>query len=277
MDVLEERYAEFPGLNLTFETREGILKHCAPKKAAALGELGRRFLEKRQPSLEAQLANVADEIAYNNHDVDDGLRAELITVEQLRDMRLFAEQYDAVFQRYPALPMRRAIHETVRRMIGRVVTDLIEESARRIADAGVHSIEDVRRQPAPLVAYTEPVRAQTLELKRFSAPEPLSAREREARDRKLGTHPEAAVSRVSRRPAAVAAAVPGQAARGWQQIGRPSQDHRGLRCRHDRSLCPARARPPHRYRLRKLVNRNQGGPVLGRKSADLTGFCAVFR
>ena len=167
MDVLEERYAEFPGLNLTFETREGILKHCAPKKAAALGELGRRFLEKRQPSLEAQLANVADEIAYNNHDVDDGLRAELITVEQLRDMRLFAEQYDAVFQRYPALPMRRAIHETVRRMIGRVVTDLIEESARRIADAGVHSIEDVRRQPAPLVAYTEPVRAQTLELKRF--------------------------------------------------------------------------------------------------------------
>lgn len=167
VDRLEERYAEFPGLNLTFETREGILKHCAPKKAAELGELGRRFIEKHQPGLEAQLANVADEIAYNNHDVDDGLRSELITVEQLRDVRLFAEQYDAVVQRYPSLPGRRAIHETVRRMIGRVVSDLIEESARRIADAGVHSIEDVRRQPESLVAYTDAVRAQTLELKRF--------------------------------------------------------------------------------------------------------------
>ncbi len=167
VDELEERYAEFPGLNLTFETREGVLKHCAPKNAAALGELGRRFLEKRQPGLEAQLANVADEIAYNNHDVDDGLRAGLITVEQLREARLFAEQYDAVVKRYPALPARRAIHETVRRMIGRVVTDLIEETARRIAGAGVDSIEDVRHQPAPLVAYTGPVRQQTLELKRF--------------------------------------------------------------------------------------------------------------
>ncbi|MEK7262042.1 MAG: deoxyguanosinetriphosphate triphosphohydrolase [Pseudomonadota bacterium] len=167
VDVLEERYAEFPGLNLTFETREGILKHCAPKKAAELGELGRRFIEKRQPGLEAQLANVADEIAYNNHDVDDGLRAELITVEQLREVRLFAEQYDTVVQRYPSLPVRRTIHETVRRMIGRVVSDLIEESARRIADARVHSIKDVRHQPKPLVAYTDAVRAQTLELKRF--------------------------------------------------------------------------------------------------------------
>ncbi len=167
VDMLEERYAEFPGLNLTFETREGVLKHCALKKAVELGELGRRFLEKRQPGLEAQLANVADEIAYNNHDVDDGLRAGLITVAQLREVRLFAGQYDAVIRRYPDLPARRAIYETVRRMIGQVVTDLIEETARRIADARVHSIEDVRHQPAPLVAYTEAVRAQTLELKRF--------------------------------------------------------------------------------------------------------------
>jgi dGTPase len=167
VDVLEERYAEFPGLNLTFETREGILKHCAVAKARALGELGRRFLEKTQPSLEAQLANVADEIAYNNHDVDDGLRAGLITVEQLREVRLFAEQYDAVVSRYPDLPERRAIHETVRRMIGRVVTDLIEETARRIADARVHSVEDVRSRTTPLVAYSDVVKEQTLELKRF--------------------------------------------------------------------------------------------------------------
>jgi len=167
VDVLEERYAEFPGLNLTFETREGILKHCAVAKARALGEIGRRFLDKTQPSLEAQLANVADEIAYNNHDVDDGLRAGLITVAQLRDVRLFAEQYDAVMQRHPGLPERRAIHETVRRMIGRVVTDLIEETGRRIAAAGVRSLDDVRRQQAPLVGYSEAVREQTLELKRF--------------------------------------------------------------------------------------------------------------
>ncbi len=167
VDVLEERYAEFPGLNLTFETREGILKHCAIAKARELGDIGRRFLDKTQPSLEAQLANVADEIAYNNHDVDDGLRAELITIEQLREVRLFAEQYDAVVRRYPDLPERRAIHETVRRMIGRVVTDLIEETGRRIAEAGARTIEDVRRQRVSLVAYSEPVKEQTLELKRF--------------------------------------------------------------------------------------------------------------
>ncbi len=167
VDVLEERYAEFPGLNLTFETREGILKHCAVAKARELGDIGRRFLDKTQPSLEAQLANVADEIAYNNHDVDDGLRAELITIEQLREVRLFAEQYDAVVRRYPELLERRAIHETVRRMIGRVVTDLIEETGRRIAEAGARTIEDVRRQRVSLVAYSEPVKQQTLELKRF--------------------------------------------------------------------------------------------------------------
>ncbi len=167
VDVLEERYAEFPGLNLTFETREGILKHCAVAKARELGEIGQRFLDKTQPSLEAQLANVADEIAYNNHDVDDGLRAELITIEQLRAVRLFAEQYDAVVRRYPDLPERRAIHETVRRMIGRVANDLIEETGRRIAGAGVRTIEDVRRQKAPLVGYSDAVKEQTLELKRF--------------------------------------------------------------------------------------------------------------
>lgn len=167
VDVLEERYAEFPGLNLTFETREGILKHCAVAKARELGEIGQRFLDKTQPSLEAQLANVADEIAYNNHDVDDGLRAGLITVKQLRDVRLFAEQFDAVARRYQGLPERRAIHETVRRMIGRVATDLIEETGRRIAGAGVRTIEDVRRHKTPLVGYSDAVKDQTLELKRF--------------------------------------------------------------------------------------------------------------
>jgi dGTPase len=84
VDLLEERYADFPGLNLTFETREGILKHCSAQNARNLGELGLRFIERRQPGLEAQLANLADAIAYNNHDVDDGLRAGLLDIDALR-------------------------------------------------------------------------------------------------------------------------------------------------------------------------------------------------
>ena len=167
VDVLEERYAEFPGLNLTFETREGILKHCSVAKARELGELGRRFLEKGQPGLEAQLVNLADEIAYNHHDIDDGVRSELITVEQLREVELFAQSFDEVRARYPDLNPRRAVYETLRRMINRVVTDLIETSRARLADAGVKTIEDVRRQPAPLIGYSDGMRELTLELKRF--------------------------------------------------------------------------------------------------------------
>ena len=167
VDVLEERYAEFPGLNLTFEAREGILKHCSIKNARELGELGERFLHKRQPSLEAQLANVADEIAYNNHDVDDGLRSGLLSVEQLIEVELFARQYQEVGRRFPGLPLRRAIHETVRRMIGVVVTDLIEHSRASIAAAQVTHIDEVRAQPEPLIACSAEVRAQTQALKRF--------------------------------------------------------------------------------------------------------------
>src|SRR6476619_203263 len=94
VDELEERYAEFPGLNLCFETREGILKHCSVRNARELGELGERFIQRRQPGLEAQIANLADEIAYNNHDVDDGIRARLVDLRDLRNVRLFKRQYD---------------------------------------------------------------------------------------------------------------------------------------------------------------------------------------
>jgi len=167
VDVLEERYAEFSGLNLTFETREGILKHCSIKNAEQLGDLGRRFIEKKQPNLEAQVANLADEIAYNNHDVDDGLRSGLITVDQLHDVRLFGEQFELVLRRHPDLPERMRIHEIVRRMINRLVVDLTEESRRRLRDSGVKSIEDVRNAARPLVAFSDPVREQSLELKRF--------------------------------------------------------------------------------------------------------------
>src|SRR5512143_3045023 len=98
VDELEERYAEFNGLNLTFETREGILKHCSLQNARLLGDVGERFLHGKQPGIEAQIANIADAIAYNNHDVDDGLRAGLISVEQLREVELFEEQYQHVKQ-----------------------------------------------------------------------------------------------------------------------------------------------------------------------------------
>lgn len=167
VERLEERYAEFPGLNLTFESREGILKHCSTAKARELGELGRRFLENGQPSLEAQLVNLADEIAYNHHDVDDGLRSQLLTLEQLRAVSLFSHHYDGVVSRYPAIAPRRAVYETLRRMINRVVTDLIETSRGRLTHAGIQSIDEVRRHPGPLIAYGDEIRAQTLELKRF--------------------------------------------------------------------------------------------------------------
>ena len=133
VDELEERYAEFNGLNLCFETREGILKHCSLANARLLGDLGRRFIERRQPGLEAQIADLADAIAYNNHDVDDGLRSGLVSLAELRGVALFARHHDAVRSRYGELPGRRGVHETVRRMIHDVVSDLIEESARRIA------------------------------------------------------------------------------------------------------------------------------------------------
>ena len=167
VDVLEERYAEFSGLNLTFETREGILKHCSLKNARELGELGKRFLEKSQPSLEAQLVNIADEIAYNNHDVDDGLRSGLLKIEQLQGIALFAEQHAEVRRRYPDIVPRRAIYETVRRMINHVVTDLIENSRRLIEISGIKHIDDVRHHPEPLIAYTSAVAEKSRELKRF--------------------------------------------------------------------------------------------------------------
>lgn len=167
VDLLEERYAEFSGLNLTFETREGILKHCSIKNAKELGELGRRFIDKKQPGLEAQVANLADEIAYNNHDIDDGLRSGLLDIDQLQDVALFAAPYREVSDRYPGLPVRRRIHETIRRMINLMVSDMIEHTRQAIADAGVKSIDDVRELSTPMARYSVHVQQLILELKRF--------------------------------------------------------------------------------------------------------------
>lgn len=167
VDLLEERYADFPGLNLTFETREGILKHCSAQNARTLGELGLRFIERRQPGLEAQLANLADAIAYNNHDVDDGLRAGLLDLDALREVSLFGREFAEVVARYPNLTGRRLVHETIRRMIDRVVRDVVSASAERLSAMALQSIDEVRAQPAPLIVMSETVREEHLELKRF--------------------------------------------------------------------------------------------------------------
>jgi dGTPase len=167
VDELEERYALFPGLNLTFECREGILKHCAVSAARALGDVGERFLQRRQSSLEAQLANLADEIAYNNHDVDDGIRAGLISLEAVAEVPLMRRQFDAVMQLHPDLQGRRRVNETVRRMVNEVVVDVIESSAERLRAANPADIDEVRAQSAPLIGMSEAMRAQHLQLKRF--------------------------------------------------------------------------------------------------------------
>jgi dGTPase len=167
VDQLEERYAEFDGLNLMYETREGILKHCSQAVARTLGDVGERFLRKQQPSLEAQLANLCDEIAYNNHDVDDGLRSGLVTVPQLLEIRIFAEEHAAVSRLYPKLHQRRLIHEIVRRMINRQINDLIDSCRRAIEESGVASIDDVRAQTKPLLQFSREMQELHLELKQF--------------------------------------------------------------------------------------------------------------
>ncbi|WP_408581355.1 deoxyguanosinetriphosphate triphosphohydrolase [Burkholderia cepacia] len=166
VDELEEHYGAFNGLNLCFETREGILKHCSRENARKLGALGERFLQGRQPSLEAQLANIADEIAYNNHDVDDGLRSGLITIEQLAEVELWQRHYEAALAEFPHLEGRRLVHETVRRIINTLIVDLIDETTRNLARVAPASLDDVRAAP-PLVSHSESVAAQAAALKRF--------------------------------------------------------------------------------------------------------------
>jgi len=167
VDELEAKYADFAGLNLMFNTREGILKHCSAANARRLGDVAERFLSRRQPSLEAQLVNIADAIAYNNHDVDDGYRAGLLDIEQLCEQSLFGEHYREVTTRYPDLEDRRLIYEVIRHMIGHVVGDLIESSRRRIEAAGPQTIEDVRAERAPLIGFSDEVAEKHAGLKRF--------------------------------------------------------------------------------------------------------------
>jgi dGTPase len=171
VDELEQRYASFDGLNLSFETREGILKHCSLANARALeqaepGGVGRRFLDRTQPSLEAQLCNLADEIAYNAHDIDDGVRSGLIDMDQLTSVDLFERYRQQALQEHPNLQGRRILYEAIRRMLSAQVYDVISATQAALADMDPRSPDDVRRAPA-LVRFGDAMRTESVQLKRF--------------------------------------------------------------------------------------------------------------
>ena len=167
VDVLEERYPDFPGLNLTYETREGILKHCSKNNALELGELGERFIKNYKPSLEAQIANIADEIAYNNHDVDDGLRANLLDINLLNRSELFEENFIQVNKKWKSLSERQIRHEVVRRMINYIVSDLIKNSKRLIQKHNVKDVNAVRCYRKSLIKMSKISENKHNDLKRI--------------------------------------------------------------------------------------------------------------
>jgi len=171
VDVLEERYAAFDGLNLTFETREGILKHCSRRHAEELerrepGGVGSRFLAHRRPSLEAQVCNLADEIAYNSHDIDDGVRSGLIEHEQLLMLSLFERFHAETLREFPALTGRRLLYETLRRMLSAQVYDVVDTSRALLGERSPVHVDDVRSS-APLIAFSGRMRDEVVQVKSF--------------------------------------------------------------------------------------------------------------
>jgi dGTPase len=174
VDVLEQRYPDFDGLNLCFETREGILKHCSSRVARHIESLepegvAHRFVAGYQPSLEAQLCNLADEIAYNAHDVDDGVRSGLITLSQLLDLGLVRRFHEEAVREHPGLPRmgrRRLLSEVLRRMLSAQVHDLIATTRANLVRSAPADAWQAR-QGAPLVVFSAPMRESITELKRF--------------------------------------------------------------------------------------------------------------
>lgn len=167
VDELEVKYAEFSGLNLSFETREGILKHCSIMNARELGDVGERFLKGEQFSLEAQVANIADAIAYNNHDVDDGLRSGFISIDQLREQQLFQKYYEETLKQYSKIENRQLRYETIRRMINALVNDLIKTTNNRLKELNLESIDAVRQHSSPIAGFSDAMLEQHIELKSF--------------------------------------------------------------------------------------------------------------
>lgn len=176
VDYLEERYPQYDGINLTFETREGILKHCSRANALKLeaqepSGVAARFLTGQQTSLEGQLANLADAIAYNAHDVDDGVRSGLITIDQLQAVPLFAHFHAQALTEFAQLAApsheRRLLYETIRRMLSAQVYDVIDTTRTRIAHAGVQHVDEVRTCGHRLVSFSDGMQAQSQALKHF--------------------------------------------------------------------------------------------------------------
>ncbi len=170
VDELEERYPDFRGLNLTFEAREGILKNCTPKQAKTLGQVAVRFLndsDPMPPSLEAQVVNVCDEVAYTTHDIDDGLRANLLNIRRLREQRLFNEHYSTVLKEYPNLSHRRIIYDTIRRIINEQVSNLIETSRAQLDAIQPRNVEEVRVADENMITFSALMYEKHLELKQF--------------------------------------------------------------------------------------------------------------
>lgn len=166
VDLLEDQYPNFDGLNLTWETREGILKHCSRENALRLGALGERFLKGEQPSLEAQLVNIADAIAYSTHDIDDGLRVGYLDEKDLvENVPLYAEYHAQVDAEYPDIQERRKQKEVVRRLIGYMVDDLVSTSRANIEAAQPKSPDDVRALKTPLISFSKEAQAQMRILK----------------------------------------------------------------------------------------------------------------
>ena len=171
VDTLEHRYPQYDGLNLSFETREGILKHCSRTnaeqiEAAEPNGVAHRFLDRTQPSLEAQLCNLADEIAYNAHDIDDGVRSGLIGIDQLADVELFERYRREALAEHPGLAGRRVLYETIRRMLSAQVYDVIDATRAAIA-AAAPADAAAARQAGPLVLFGDAMRTQSAALKRF--------------------------------------------------------------------------------------------------------------
>ncbi len=174
---LERRYAGFDGLNLSWEALEGTVKHNGPLTGSAAAKplpasiaayVRRHDLELATwPGAEAQVAALSDDIAYNNHDIDDGLRAGLFTLRDLDEVALVGPVLGEVSARHPGLEEARLVHETIRRLIDRMVSDLVAESGRRLADAGVKSSDEVRRLGTPVIAFSEAMREHDKALKRF--------------------------------------------------------------------------------------------------------------
>jgi dGTPase len=166
VDVLENDYVDFKGLNLTFETREGILKHCSNKNARKLGEVGKRFIQKTQPSLEAQLVNFADEIAYNHHDIDDGFRSGLLTFDQLQDVPFFKKISLKVKSESPSINDRQCMRATIRRMMNIFIMDLCEQSQGQVDKQELNSIDDVRNA-GTIITLSDDMTKKQQTLKRF--------------------------------------------------------------------------------------------------------------